>query len=305
MTVTAARRGGHRRLSESASSTPALDAEVLLAHVLGVERAQLLSRGDAVLSPEQERTYCAALEKRAGGTPVAYITGHKEFYGFDFFVTPAVLIPKPDTETVVQYAVVHVHTMTAAAVRAGMPFEDIAIIDVCTGSGCIGLSVARTLYSEAKIGTTQLPSVVLTLTDKSDAALTVAKKNAAQLISPPCLIPVYFACGDLLQAVPESARYDLILSNPPYVPTHETAQLLADGRGEPWLALDGGADGCAVIRRLVPQAYAHVKPGGAFICEVDTRTASNVAATCTKTGFRSVTIHTDLSGRERVVIGIR
>jgi len=295
MDIRSARRLGIATLS--ASPTPALDTDVLLGHVTCREKSFLLAHSSDDLTAQQLQAFTAALERRKTGLPVAYITGHKEFYGFDFLVTPDVLIPKPDTELMTEHAVEWLKQ------RADAPSGTVRVADVCTGSGCVGLSVVR----EAGV------SAVLTMTDISAAALSVAAKNAERILLPGQLRNTVIVQGDLLSAVSETSEFDMILSNPPYIPADEVTELLKDGRCEPRLALDGdtdsaagsrsGNDGLAIIKRLIPQAFSHLAAGGIFMLETGEDNAGASAELMKKAGFTRVVTHRDLAGRLRLTTG--
>ncbi|MBP3708963.1 MAG: peptide chain release factor N(5)-glutamine methyltransferase [Treponema sp.] len=429
MTLHTARREGITELA--ASPTAALDASVLLAHCIGREKSYVLAHRDEELSPAHYSAFTDALRLRKTGLPVAYITGHKEFYALDFLVTKDVLIPKPDTELLVELALAEImrrggtstqrtdeqsqqtekqrakHIINISEHAAGraalarlaharcsacpttqtdrralggafhempllenadsssednspnvalqqprrplqrglggisLPHADYAkttasaamlrIVDVCTGSGCVGISISRELAARGIAHT-------LTLTDISASALEVAQQNAARLLPNEQLSRTAFAHGDLLHAVPDNAQFDIIVANPPYVPHDEVDILLQDGRSEPRLALDGDAaahdaraiseaatlpessecmrsvhittlpaarksDGLAVMRRLVPLAYAHLADGGAFFVESGEYNASQTAELLRAAGFAAVATHCDLAGLPRVTVG--
>lgn len=264
--------------------TPQLDADLILCHVLGVSRTWLFLHNDDVLTTEQEAAIEAALEKRLGGLPVAYITGEKEFYGRTFFVTQDVLIPKPDTELLVEKAVAYAKAAfgarasseaersrlgadSGAGVEVGRQFR---FADICTGSGCIAISVLAELFAELSgqdgCAGDAFERVHADATDISAVALAVARKNAEALLGCEGARSLQFhegdlcgplmacgskggACGGVSQSADGGAsgnepiaKYDMVLSNPPYVPATVTDELLKDGRGEPRLALDGDTD---------------------------------------------------------------
>jgi release factor glutamine methyltransferase len=298
MDIRSARREGIVKLKSS--PTPALDVDVILAYITGENKSFFLSHGDTQLTIQQLTDFTRAVAMRQTGLPVAYITGHKEFYGIDFLVTKDVLIPKPDTELMVEHAVEWIHRNTVGAKDSA-----VRIIDVCTGSGCIGLSVLHELHVEA----------VLTLTDISSAALNVAGQNAAHILTQEQLKNVSFIEGDLLTSVPAENYFNVILSNPPYIPSDEVTELLRDGRSEPRIALDGDADaatekctsgdGLAVIRRLIPQAFQHLADKGIFMLETGEYNAEKSASLMKKAGFTQVTTYRDLAGQLRLTTGIK
>ena len=309
MTVAEAKRRLVAALSPK-SPSPQLDADCVLQHVLGCDKTRLLLRRTDVLSAAQENAAWDALSKRLTGLPIAYITGHKEFFGYDFVVTPAVLIPKPDTELLVELALAAVEDKLSAHPDA-VP----TVCDMCTGSGCVGISLFRALSEKnsADYGNASESLLTLTLADISAAALAVARTNAAQLLPQKQRASVHVVQTNLFEALPHV--FDIIATNPPYVPHNEAVALLQDGRGEPLLALDGdvsaagdfagSADGLSLIRRLIPQAYAHLAPNGVLLMETGEYNAETAAGLCHQAGFRAVHIERDLSGLLRVVCGTK
>ena len=329
MTIKNARDEAIKKLINS--PTAPLDADVLLSHTIKRSKSFLLAHRNDDLTDVQYGAFMSAIEKRKTGLAVAYITGHKEFYKLDFIVTQDVLVPKPDTETLVEKAVESIKEIvrnktssTAKAVRTAETAKKNAktpqkntgertdhtfrIADICTGSGCVGIAAAREL-NECGI------FCELTLTDISPRALEIAKQNAERLLTKAQFKRTAFVSGDLLAALPSDVRFDAILANPPYVPSDETTELLKDGRGEPRIALDGDADsalgvrqssdGLAITRRLAAQAYEHLAQGGVFFLESGEYNAQEAAHLMKKAGFVRVETHCDLSGKPRVTTGMR
>ena len=296
------------------SPSPKLDAEVLIMSCLGFSKTELLLKRDYEVPADKEAWINDATARRAGGLPVAYIIGHKEFYGYDFIVTPDVLIPKPDTEILVERAVDVILSMMDARGE-----NLLTVCDMCTGSGCIAIAVAKTLIEDERVPADQLPK--FTLADISEAALDVARKNVAALLGDGpdgalILSRFNFVRTNLFDAISEAIKYDVILSNPPYIPHTMVDELLQDGRSEPRLALDGditlegdrattedGApanDGLAIIRNLIPQAQAHLAPRGSVLIETGEYNAEATAEFAKAAGFNTE-IHKDLEGQLRVV----
>ena len=286
---------------EGISSTPDLDVQVLLQHAMHYDQTQLLLFSDNHIPDEQLEWLYNAIEKRKSGLPVAYITGLKEFYGYDFIVTPQVLIPKPDTEILVERAL----EIILEKMEDSSNTEPLTICDMCTGSGCIGLSVMKTLYAVDKIPVEKLPHI--TMIDISSHALEVAKKNAARLLPEQEIIKKFtFVQSNLFNSIED--KFDLILSNPPYVPSSMVDELLADGRGEPRLALDGdmvieslegdefNTDGTSIII----QACEHLTFNATILMETGEYNALKTAEFAQLQGF-STQIHTDLAGEYRNV----
>ncbi len=292
------------------SPSPKLDAEVLLSSCLGFTKTDLLLKRDYEVPADKEAWLNDAVPRRAAGLPVAYITGRKEFYGYDFIVSPAVLIPKPDTEILVERAVDVILSMMNARGE-----NLLTVCDMCTGSGCIAVAVAKTLIEDERVPADQLPK--FTLADISEAALDVARRNVAALLgSGPdatlILSRFNFVRTNLFDAISEAIKYDVILSNPPYIPHTMVDELLRDGRSEPRLALDGDItlegdksgtnDGLAIIRNLIPQAQAHLAPRGTILLETGEYNAEATAEFAEALGFNTE-IHRDLEGQLRVVEG--
>jgi release factor glutamine methyltransferase len=260
---------------QASSATPRLDAEVLLAHVLGWGRARLLSERQALLDTEQYARFEQLVERRAWLEPVAYLVGHREFYGRDFVVTPAVLVPRPETELLVERA------LAWARGRQGRP---LTIADIGTGSGIIAVTLAA-----------ELPDAHVYATDLSTNALEVAARNAERH---GVAAQVALLRGDLLEPLPEPV--DLLVSNPPYTVLAEIDENVR--RHEPHMALDGGPDGLAMYRRLLAAAPAHLASGGALMLEIGATQGAAVAALA-RQHFpgATVTVRQDLAGWDRVV----
>ncbi len=298
----------------SSSASPQLDAEILLCYFLNFNKTQLLLNQNKELPDEIKPKLDNAISRRAAGLPIAYITGHKEFYGYDFIVSPDVLIPKPDTEILVERAVDVILSMMDARGE-----NLLTVCDMCTGSGCIAVAVAKTLLEDERVPPEQLPK--FTLADISEPALDIARRNVEALLgngpeSSLILSRFNFVRTNLFDAISEAIKYDVILSNPPYIPHTMVDELLQDGRSEPRLALDGDItlegdrattqsgepanDGLAIIRNLIPQAQAHLAPRGSILMETGEYNAEATAELAESFGFNTE-IHRDLEGQLRVV----
>lgn len=302
MTIREARSWGRDFLAKS--PTPGLDADVLLMSVTGRDRTDLLFKGGEALAPAEEADFRAYIQARSTGLPVAYITGHKEFYGYDFLVTPDVLIPKPDTELLVE--------KTLAVIREKLSAKKgriLTLCDMCTGSACVGLSVARAAWDEGLV--TRENALALTLCDISGAALEVARSNADRLCPPALRGKVHLVRTNLFQAV--TGSFDIITANPPYIPAGEVEGLLADGRNEPRLALNGDidllgnptgeGDGLGIMRNLLPQACGHLAPAGVLLVEAGEYNAEMTEYLFRDAGLRDTGIAKDLAGQLRCVYG--
>lgn len=256
---------------------PRLDAEVLLSHILGKDRLYLYTHFDQPLTAEELTAYREAVKRRAMRAPVAYITGYKEFMGLDFAVTPAVLVPRPDTEILVEAALARLGNLEAPLVA-----------DLGTGSGAIIVSVL------CKLTTAKGKAV-----DISPQALAVAKNNAERLGVAERLTLYQ---GDMLAPL-TGQRFDALLSNPPYIPDRDIAGLSPEVRQEPQLALKGGADGLSFYRRIVAQGADYLNPGGFIAVEVGIEQARPVAALADGASrLDAAAIIEDYAGIERVVV---
>ena len=269
---------------ERGIESPRLDAEVLLSALLGRDRMYLYVHFDEPLEPEELARFRGYVKERAAHVPLAYVLGRREFMGLDFRVTRDTLIPRPDTEILVQCAV----DFLCARLEAGATACTIA--DIGTGTGAIALSTLH--YTEG----TRADAV-----DISPAAAAVARENAERL---GLTERIDIHVGDLLAPL-AGGRYDMILSNPPYIPTADIATLMPEVRSyEPHLALDGGTDGLNIYRRLMADAPTLLKEGGAIAVEVGIDEAAAVAALAMAHPriVRTETLK-DLGGIERVVVG--
>jgi release factor glutamine methyltransferase len=339
--------------------SPRLDAEVLLAHCLGTSRVGLYTSFEQPLSESELAQFRALIKRRLAGEPVAYLTGQREFYSLPLHVTPAVLIPRPETELLVEEALRFLGGSQDARAKAGEPVERAAaeaeiaeeeaveeavaqtqavpgvaltvvydpepsaadspadsstdssaappvvtlaaasspdslpagvsktVIDIGTGSGAIALAIKH-----------ERPSVRVIAIDLSPDALAVARHNATTLG-----LTIEFREGDLLTALPEDIAPDLVLANLPYIPTAEIAGLSKDVQSEPRLALDGGADGLAIVKRLVAMAAQRLRPGGAILLEIGAGQAGATEQLLRQAGFSGVHSLRDYAGIERLVSG--
>jgi release factor glutamine methyltransferase len=269
-------------LKAHGSESPRLDAEILLAHARGCPRIQLYTNYDEPLTEGQRAVMRDLVQRRAAAEPVAYLVGHREFFGLDFRVSRDVLIPRPDTETLVV---------------AGLEFlatrPQPRVLDVGTGSGCIAISLA-----------VNAPNAILVATDQSAAALEVARENAARHGVDD---RIRFVEGDLYAPLSVSEPFDLIVSNPPYIASAEIDTLAPDVRlHEPRAALDGGPDGLAIIRRLLADARAFLSPAGGLLIEISSEQAEAVTQLLAANGaFEDIRVIHDLSRQPRVVQAVR
>lgn len=256
-----------------ACALPALESRALLCHVLGVSREHLVAHPDMPLTDAQRARFAQAAGERLAGMPLAYLIGRQDFYGHRFDVGPAVLVPRPDTELLVETALATLATRTGARV-----------LELGTGSGCIAISLALAR-----------PDLWIVATDRSVAALQMARGNQDRLGS-----GVHFVAADWL--APLAGHFDLIVSNPPYIAAGDAH--LAALRFEPATALTSGADGLDDLRRITREAMARLAPGGQLLLEHGYDQGESVRQLLAAAGFRAVRTLRDLAGHERVCAGV-
>lgn len=266
-----------QRLAAAGCDTPGLDTEVLLAHSLGRERSWLFTYPHYVLPPDQLAKFAELLSRRERREPVAYLVGHKEFFGLEFLVNQHVLIPRPETELLVETVL--------ALYPANASLE---IVDVGTGSGCIAVTLAK-----------YLPRSIVYASDTSPEALALARQNAGyhQVTG-----RVTFLLGNLLQPIDHPV--DVIVSNPPYVSRPELSETAPEvQRYEPRLALDGGVDGLEIIRQLLFQAGEKLKPGGTLLLEIGSSQGWPVRQLAASHFVKAeVELKKDLAGLDRLLV---
>ena len=354
MTIKEARQNAYRQLSEAWEKQKKtagpyaqkpdffLDIDVILQELLQVERSFLLAHNETKLKQKDIKRFFALIQKRSRGLPIAYIVGKKEFYGLSFFVSPHVLIPKPDTEILVEKALelareksrkignrevqaesretgnrevqaeshetgnreVQAESRETGNREVQAKSRCLRVLDLCTGSGCIALSFAQEFCKTKE----NSPPLELFMSDISLAALRLAKKNTKQLFPASRKkqknsdkLQIKIVRSNLFRNIKGS--FDFILTNPPYVPTRLTDELLLDGRSEPRLALDGGKDGLRLIRQIAKDAKNYLKKDGWILIEAGEYHAKEVAQILRERGFSEVAILQDLSGQERVIFG--
>jgi release factor glutamine methyltransferase len=285
-----------RRTGENISAcvtSPLLDASLLLAHVLNTTREGLVLAGNETIADGSYNAFLRLIERRLSGECIAYILGKKEFRGLDFTVSPAVLVPRPDTEILVEAALARID---------GSP-PPLTTLDLCTGSGAAAIALKH-----------ERPAADLTASDISEAALEIAGINAARLLGNAGAdtgggasgaearpLHVSFIKSDLFENIP--GRFNLVMANPPYIPSEEIDGLAPEVRMEPRTALDGGKDGLALVRRIIAEAPRHLFPGGSLLLEIDPRKAPVVRHLLEKAGFNGIQSYRDLAGLERVMGG--
>ena len=277
-----------RGLKAVGIDSPRLEAQLLLALALGTTRTAVVAGLYRPLEDVDCKRFEDLVEARCARTPLAYLRGSQEFYGLDFEVSPAVLIPRPETEMLVDFALEWYLDSSDHSDRSGQSVPH-NLADVGTGSGCVAIAAL-----------TRCPRWRCAAFDLSRAALQVARRNAVRHAAADRL---RFVQSDLLTGA-HAGRFGLILSNPPYVATDELERLQPEVRNcEPRIALDGGADGLNAYRRLTPMAQRSLVPGGCVAVEVGMGQASEVANIFACAGFRKIEIRKDLAGIERLVSG--
>ncbi|MDR2448134.1 MAG: peptide chain release factor N(5)-glutamine methyltransferase [Treponema sp.] len=264
-----------KSLLKDSVDTPDLDASLLLADALGCSRTQLLRAVSESVSEESEIIYKNALERRLSGECVAYIVGYKEFWGLRLAVNSAVLTPRPDTETLVE--------ATLAVADAN---DARSCLDLCAGSGAVAIALKH-----------ERPHLVVTGSDISKSAVDVARANAEAHH-----VYVQWIESDLFDRI--EGCFDIIVSNPPYIPTSMIAGLAPEVRKEPRLALDGGADGLDIIKKIIVEAKTRLNQGGALLMEADPRQMPAVTELLRENTYQAIRTYKDLSGCERAIGGI-
>ncbi len=268
-------------LKKRGVSTSRLDAELIVAQALGIDRIKVLVEGARTLSGSELESIRALVKRRRAFEPMAYLRGVREFYGRPFRVDRRVLVPRPDTETLVDVALSRLRGHELGA----------RVLDLCTGSGC----VAITLKCER-------PTLTVDATDLSSDAIAVARDNAQRLGA---VWNVSFRVGDLFAPLDASRPYDLIVANPPYIATGEIPSLQPDIKDhEPMLALDGGTDGLSLVRRIAEESPRHLRRGGALALELGAGEAAAAREILEKRGFSDIAVARDYGGIERVISGL-
>jgi release factor glutamine methyltransferase len=263
------------RFEKEDIDAPRLTAEILLAHILKLDRVRLFMELDRPLQKDELAEFKALIQRRMQFEPTQYLTGYKDFYNRRFAVDPRVLIPRPETELLVE-AVLQLLPKDAPS----------RVLDLCTGSGCIGVTIAA-----------ERPQASVWVTDLSKGACEVAAANAEkhQVAS-----RVSVLHGDLFAAVPAGARFDVVVSNPPYIKRAELPGLQKEVRKEPPEALDGGEDGLDFVRRIAEGSHAALKRGGWLALEIGDEQGEAVKAVLTRAGYLAVRVDKDLSRLDRL-----
>lgn len=271
-------REGAARLGEADIEEAELDARLLLEFVCGTDRNTLLVHGERDVSEEEYGRYCGLVERRAVHVPLQHLTGEQDFMGLTFLVNKDVLVPRQDTEVLVEEAMKHLH-------------DGMRILDLCTGSGCILLSLLHYSNDCEGVGV-----------DLSARALSVAGKNYEIQRTQRPDMKARFLEGNLFEGLED--RFDMIVSNPPYIKTDVIDTLMPEVREyEPVMALDGGTDGLVFYRRIAGDAGAYLNGGGMLFFEIGCEQAADVCKIVEAAGFREVEVVKDFAGLDRVVYG--
>ena len=249
-----------------------IDAWYLFEHVTGMNRTSYFLHDTDAMEEEHVKKLQNLIEKRAKRIPLQYITGSQEFMGYSFLVSPATLIPRQDTEVLVE--------------EVSRVAEGKRVLDLCTGTGCILLSLAKMCRLAAAAGT-----------DISAEAIETAKENALRLDA-----DANFYCGDLFDAVPQGMRFDIIVSNPPYIPSAVIESLMPEVKEhEPMSALDGDTDGLKFYREIIKNANKYLTERGRIFFEIGCEQGADVSALLAENGFQNIRVIKDLAGLDRVV----
>ncbi|MDR2534923.1 MAG: peptide chain release factor N(5)-glutamine methyltransferase [Treponema sp.] len=258
---------------------PERDSRLLLGTVLGLDRAGLISKVNDLVSDMDQGRYEELLDRRLQGECIAYIVGYKEFYGLDFTVTRDVLVPRPDTETLVEAGLSYIDGLASP--------EACVLLDICTGSGAVGIALKH-----------ERPGIAAVLADISPAALRSAQENLRHLL-PGSDLPVIES--DLFDRL--EGQFTLITANPPYIPSNLIDTLALEVQKEPRLSLDGGTDGLEIIRRLVVDAKSRLTSGGLLLIEGDPSQMDSITELLRKNDYKAIRTYLDLSGCQRVIGG--
>lgn len=280
---------GKERLKSSNIEDFNTDAWLLFEYVFKMSRTwYFLHQMEENTDLSSEDEYDKVIERRCGKIPLQHITGHQEFMGFDFFVNENTLIPRQDTEVLVEKAV-SVIKDRVAEISSNSNNKQVKVLDMCTGTGCIGISIAKLL-----------PCVRVTAVDVSDKALEIACKNGENL----GVFNIEFIKSNMFNCIDKDIKYDFIISNPPYIKTEDIDKLMEEVKlHDPFIALDGREDGLYFYREITREAAMRLSEGGYLMYEIGYNQAEEVSEIMKKSGFGDVKVIRDLAGLDRVVTG--
>jgi len=286
MTISEALIHGSAILKTAGIDTSSLDASVLLANILNINRSSLIAKGTEILNEEKLNIFKLFIDKRKRGECTAYITGNKEFFGLSFTVNPNVLVPRPDTEILVEASLKQIKTLN----MANGTKDKIRVLDLCTGCGAVAVSIKH-----------EIPETEVWAVDLSAHALETARENSDRLLGAGA---INFYHGDLYNAIPSAnSSFSLIVSNPPYIPADEIKTLSAEVRNEPFIALDGGKSGLEIIERIIDKSPDYIKQGGVLLLEASPYQMKEISSLLVNRGFKNIELYKDLSGQDRVIGG--
>ena len=278
--------------SEALIESSSLDAALLLAKVLKTNRETLISRSNEIISEGDREKFFKLLERRRSGECVAYLLGYKEFRGLKFVVNPSVLVPRPDTEILVEAALEYIDSLKAGSDSSQKNIR-ISLLDLCTGSGALAISLKN-----------ERPFLSVSAADISEEALDIARVNAQLLLTEAnsAVNAIRFIRSDLFEKFDTSKdKFHIIVSNPPYIPSEELALLAPEVRREPALALDGGQHGLDLIYKIISQAADYLHEHGILLLEAGSEQIMTIITLLENQNFSNIKIHRDLAGRDRVI----
>jgi release factor glutamine methyltransferase len=288
MTIREAVTQGSAYLKAAGIESVNLDASLLLAQVLGISRTALAAKVTEQLSEQTLGTFNGFIERRLKRECIAYILGKKEFFNMEFLVNKNVLIPRPETETLVETALKILEKVNNISPETRL----LRVLDICTGTGIIAISLKH-----------EKPALQVCACDISKEALAVAKTNAKRILPEGCRIDFYD--GNLFKAIPVSdLPFSLIVSNPPYIPSNKIKTLSLEVQNEPRIALDGGKSGFKFFKQIIKKSHSYLEKGGSLLLEADPSQMKKIAVMLEKRGFGNIELYNDLSGQQRVISGI-
>jgi release factor glutamine methyltransferase len=290
MTIREAVLQGSTCLKASGIESANLDASLLLAQVLDISRTALAAKGNEQLSEQTLGTFNGFIERRLKRECIACILGKKEFFNNEFLVNKNVLVPRPETETLVETALKILEKMNNRNIAVGTGM--LRVLDICTGTGIIAISLKH-----------KKPALQVCACDICKEALAIAETNAKRILPESCKIDFYN--GNLFKAIPASLLpFSLIVSNPPYIPSKKIKTLSLEVQNEPRIALDGGKSGLKFYKKIIKKSLSYLEKGGSLLFEADPSQMEKIAVMLEKRGFNNIKVYNDLSGQQRIINGI-